>query len=219
MGFVMLVAPLWKKQRSDGLRFWLWTGATALFFSSIMRGHHGGYMNVLIPGAWFLSLWMGLLLNHWVSKYTNNHWIRWSIGVLVVSQLWMGRWNIDKYTPTEKDVLAGDQVIERLKEIEGPIFAPHFPWYPVIAGHQPTTHLISLWDIDHEGGILFDDVDFIRNDISNRRFDAILSPNSRFEFGARKVYTQRETLGLKSRSLMPKTGWRVRPTILMLPKE
>ena len=87
-----------------------------------------------------------------------------------------------------------------------------------MAGHPPTTHLISLWDIDHEGGVLFDDVQKIRSDIHHHRFKAVLAPSSRYDYGVQKKYTVRESLRLPGQGLMPKTGWRVRPTLLMFPK-
>ena len=39
-----------------GNGFWLLNGLVAIAFSALMRGHHGGFINVLIPGVWALSV-------------------------------------------------------------------------------------------------------------------------------------------------------------------
>ncbi|MEC8379122.1 MAG: glycosyltransferase family 87 protein [Myxococcota bacterium] len=216
LGVCAYTVPLWNLSRTEGQRFWFWTGGLALLFSAIMRGHHGGYMNVLIPGGWFLSLWMGLLWQYWADRVQPN--INLGLTALMCLMLWNGKWELERYAPSENDYKAGEKLISKLKEIEGPIFAPHFPWYPVMAGHPPTTHLISLWDIDHEGGVLYDDVQKIKADIHNYRFNAVLAPSSRYDYGVMKKYTVRESLRLPGHGLMPKTGWRVRPSLLMFPK-
>ena len=73
-----------------------------------------------------------------------------------------------------QDIEAGDRLIARLKKIEKPVFSPHAPWYPVLAGHPPSAHLIALWDIDHEGGPFEDSVSVIELAIEQQKFGAIL---------------------------------------------
>ena len=50
------------------------------------------------------------------------------------------------------------------------------------AGHPPTTHLIALWDIDHENGPLVSGVDSIKEDIRTHRWGTIVSADKRLGF-------------------------------------
>ena len=44
----------------------------SILFSCIMRGHHGGFMNVLMPGFWFLTLIIGRFF-HQVVNWKHGH--------------------------------------------------------------------------------------------------------------------------------------------------
>ena len=59
----------------------------------------------------------------------------------------------------------------------------HFAMATVQAGHPPTTHLIALWDIDHDNGPLVSGVDSIKKDIRNHRWGTIVSADKRLGFG------------------------------------
>jgi len=231
LGLVLL--PALRRLQDEGLRFWAAVGFVSLVASMIMRGHHGGYLNVLLPGLYALAI-LTTLAMHSISKM-NGLQFKLSfllfglkpaniiIAGLALTQLWQEKWDVEKITPTDADVEAGDRMIARLSKLRGPIFAPHSPWYPVKAGHPPTLHLIALWDIDHPTGPLKEGVETIKADIANHRFHAVVvGANRRDEmkrrdklgFGVKKYYERRISMRSKGKALLPKTGWRVRPVYI-----
>ncbi|MEC8194019.1 MAG: hypothetical protein VX127_14890 [Myxococcota bacterium] len=215
---IMAVALLiGRRVASQGSRFWLAHGAMAVFLSAVMRGHHGGYMNVLMPGLWVMALGGALavlgLRKHWPSLA-----LRTATSVLVAWQLWSAQWQPDRYVPTPADLQAGEAVVERLRQVDGRVLAPWQPWMPVQAGHSGSIALIALWDIDHEDGPLYDEAQVIADAIAAQDFAAVLTAKARLRRGLRQHY-RRTTMERPSGSaLYPKTGWKVRPHSLWVPK-
>ena len=196
-------------------RYMLWSSCfvVAFLFCCIMRGHHGGYMNVLMPGFWFLALIVGLFF-HQLSQL--KHGQKW-ISFLVLIQLWTGQWDPHQYIPTTKDVEQGYNHIEKLKELKHPILSPFSPWYAYKAGHPPTFHLIALWDIDHSGGVLQPYVQNIRKDISDGHWSALILANDQFDFGRKKHYNQKQRLSRQQMAVKPKIGWREQSKFIFYP--
>ncbi len=64
---------------------------------------------------------------------------------------WQVKASLAKFTPEPRDHAAGAQLIARLRTIEGDIFYPSHPWYPVLAGKTTTfTHRIGVKDVTFE---------------------------------------------------------------------
>ena len=196
-------------------RHMLWSSCfvVAFLFCCIMRGHHGGYMNVLMPGFWFLALVIGLFF-HQLSQWKHGQKM---ISFLVLIQLWTGQWEPHLYIPTTTDIEQGHNHIEKLKELQPPILSPFSPWYAYKAGHPPTFHLIALWDIDHSGGVLHPYVQNIRNDISDGRWSALILANDQFDFGRKKYYNQKQRLSRQQMAVKPKIGWREQSKFIFYP--
>ena len=217
---VLMLVGIWKKNRgsvASGYGYWILCAGVAWVFSGIMRAHHGGYNNVLLPGMWGTSLCFGLLFHQLWIRFPK---LQWGWLALVGGHLWLVSWNPASLIPTSKDVLAGDRLIARLQEIDGPIFSPHAPWYPVIAGKEPSAHLIALWDIKHKGGPFYSSVQVIEESIAQKKFAAILLANTKEDYGRKKHYRKRERISYPSKKVFfPKKGWRVRPQYLFFPKD
>jgi len=217
VGVVALVAVMRKRATDRGIRFWLVQGAMGLFLSALMRGHHGGFTNVLIPGFWFLALWAGLAVHH-----LRSHWpslsFRLATAVLLAWQLWAARWTVGTYVPSDADRAAGERIVDQLRDIDGPILAPWQPWMPVQAGKSPSIALIALWDIDHEGGPLHSEAQIIAEGIQQKQWAAVLTARSALKRGLKKHYKKTDFDRPMGRALYPKTGWRVRPHALWVPK-
>ena len=218
-----LVMMFFGKPNKDGdsifsrYHFWILCSGVAWVFSGIMRAHHGGYSNVLLPGMWGSSLCCGFLLHE---LWTRFPFLRWGWVFLVGGHFWTVSWQPSTLIPTSQDVLAGDRLIARLKEIDGPVFSPHAPWYPVIAGKEPSAHLIALWDINHKGGPFYSSVQVIEDAMAKRTFSAILLANTKEDYGRKKFYRKRERFVYPNKKVFfPKKGWRVRPQYLYFPKD
>ena len=220
VSLLFIVVSIWKSKRkeiSSGYSFWLTCGGVAWVFSGIMRAHHGGYSNVLLPGLWASALLCGIILHE---LWTRIPVYRWGWVLLVGVQLWMGSWNPSNLIPSQQDVLAGDRLIARLRTIDGSVFSPHAPWYPVIAGKSPSAHLIALWDIKHKGGPFYQSVQIIEDAIAKKQFAVIMLANKKEDYGRKKHYRHREVITYPSKKVFyPKKGWSVRPTYLYFPHD
>lgn len=59
----------------------------------------------------------------------------------------LARWQPERFIPTTADALAGNRLIERLRSIDGDIWMPSHPWYPVLAGKTPHVHRMGIKDV------------------------------------------------------------------------
>ena len=214
---VGLVLMRGRQALGEGGRFWVVHGAMAFFLSALMRGHHGGYMNVLMPGLWAVALGGALAVNELRLRHPSIV-LRVTTSVVVAWQLWSAQWQPSRYTPTEADVAAGDAVVERLREIDGPILAPWQPWMPVQAGHSGSVALIALWDIDHKDGPLYREAQVVAEAIKAKEFGAVLTAKAKLKRGLRTHYRLAPMTRPTGPALYPKTGWKVRPHSLWVPK-
>lgn len=216
----VLGALVWfsgRRSLGEGGRFWVAHGAMAFFLSALMRGHHGGYMNVLMPGLWAVSLGGALAVNELRTRHSSMV-LRIVTSVVLAWQLWSAQWQPARYAPTEADVAAGDAVVERLREMEGPILAPWQPWMPIQAGHPSSVALIALWDIDHRDGPLYAEAQVVAEAIKAQEFGAVLTAKAKLKRGLRSHYRLTPMTRPAGSALYPKTGWKVRPHSLWIPK-
>jgi hypothetical protein len=210
------VALLRARRADAGALYWAAQGALAVLLCMVMRGHQGGYLNVLVPGHWALAAAGGLGMAA-VDRALGRAWVRPALGALLLAQLWVGRWSPADWTPTAADRAAGEALLARIRQIEGPILSPHAPYLPVQAGKEPSFALIALWDVDHEGGPFHADVAFLAEGIAAGRWSAILLANERLGHGLLDHYRLGERLRFQGRAFYPVTGWKVRPGLLYVP--
>ena len=93
------------------------------------------------------------------------------------------RWSPSAYMPTERDAVAGDKLIARLRTLDGDIWLPSHPWYAELAGKTAHVHRMGIQDVTRRqtrvveglddalrthafGAIVLDDVDLRRDPIS-----------------------------------------------------
>jgi hypothetical protein len=123
--------------------------------------------------------------------------------------------------PTPADVVAGEQVVERLTRCApGPILSPYAAWLPVQAGRAPSPHLITMWDINHPGGPFRDGVARFGAAARAHHWACVVHGGRQpLGFGVEGSYERSDVLDLSAGAMMPKTGWRVRPATVLVPKE
>jgi hypothetical protein len=63
------------------------------------------------------------------------------------AQLAAAWWQPGRFIPDERDRRAGDALIEHLRAVDGDVFMPYHPWYPVMAGKPLHTHRMGLLDV------------------------------------------------------------------------
>ncbi len=204
-------APRWVRAPSGP--YWLATAGTALVTVSLMRGHTGGYLNVLIPMLWVQSLVPALAA---AAAAPRRPWMVHGITALVAAQLWQGRADLARYAPTPADQAAGDALIAQLRTLPEPLLIPHAPYYAVLAGKAPSFSLICLWDINHEGGPFMGGVGRIRNAMRTHHWATIVLPDDKLGYDLKEGYVR--SRDLSSRVFNTRTGWSVRLRQIWTPK-
>jgi len=189
--------PRWMKGTA-----WPWVGLVALVTVSLMRGHTGGYTNVLIPMMWAQALWPAL-----VAGASPRPWLAHVVTALVAVQVWFGRDALERLVPTERDAERGAALVEQIRALPGTVLIPHAPWYAVLAGKEPGFALITLWDINHERGPYYRDVRRVRKALETGRWDWLVLPDDKLGYGLKDGY--RRDRALDPQGPPTRTGWAV----------
>ncbi|MFT4624790.1 MAG: hypothetical protein ACI8PZ_003453 [Myxococcota bacterium] len=204
---------------------WRWVfgvgvATTALVSAALMRGHFGGFLNVYIPLHWVACFGLGIAAGR--MRHTGGAAAVAFTALAFTAQLVFldQRDDRSRLVPTEADVAAGDEVVRALAEsCEGEVWSPYAVWLPTYAGFAPHGHLIALWDVNHETGPLYADLSELRSDVADGWFGCIVEGGrTKLKQGVQDNYRTIRRLPLRGNSLTPKTGWRVRPTLLLGPK-
>jgi hypothetical protein len=197
--------------------YWIGQAVVVLILCALMRGHTGGFVNVLIPGFWMGAAAVGLLATG-LSRRGPAPLILGLFGLLVAAQVWLDRWEVSQHTPTAKDRAAGAAVVEAIAGLEGRVLAPWFPWYAVLAGKEPGLHLIGLWDIDRPTSPFGDRRKLLAEAIASQQFEAVVCAQGDLKFGFKEHYELRQTLPVTGKAMQTRTGWRVVPRGIWVPK-
>ncbi|MFK7929272.1 MAG: hypothetical protein AB8H79_13850 [Myxococcota bacterium] len=203
---------------SGGRRWVLWVGfgVTAILVSFWMRGHLGGFVNVLIPLFAFTAIGAGLM---------SASLSRSRVGTALVTLAFTGQLGLAWVTldagslvPSIEDERAGDRIVQILQERQGPVFSPISPWLAVQAGHEPGPHLIAIWDVaNHPDGPWPESKAVFRQAIEERHWAVIVEGRRTMGLGIRGHYESDAAFVLGSR-FRPKTGYNNRPAGLWVPK-
>ena len=205
---------------------WRWVygfgvATTALVSAALMRGHFGGFLNVYIPLHWVACFGLGVAAGRMRQWYGAPAVVLTALAF--AGQLaWQDqREDRSRLAPTEADVAAGQSVVDALAETcEGEVWSPYAAWLPTYAGFAPHGHLIALWDVNHERGPLYSDLKAVRSGIAHHDYGCILEGGrTPLKQGVQAEYRTGRRLTLPPGALTPKTGWRVRPTAILVPKD
>jgi hypothetical protein len=220
-GLLVVVGLLGRKLRSPSWRFTLGVGVatSTLLMCMLMRGHVGGFVNVNMPAHWVLCLAAaGALGNPMASKATRQSTLATAgVSVLLMGQLWWAQsWiDSDKLIPTERDVAAGDAMVETLRGLPQPVLSPFNPWLLVLAGHEePGWHLIALWDVAHARGPWPESAQMMNDAVAEQHWTYILTGNRDLSKGLDETIDQHYGSGqvlIGRGEFRPKTGFGVYP--------
>lgn len=210
------VATIWAWARTRGGAYWAGAMGVGLVMVSLMRGHVGGYLNVLIPMFWLLPLTTVLAERALTRDLGWRAWLPHLFTALLAAQLWEGRGTLQRYVPTDLDARNAQALIAELRELPGPILMPHGPWYPVLAGKAPSLALISLWDIDQDGGVLKREARMVDRAMAQGRWATVITPDDKLGHGLTEHYARSRPLTAKP--FNTRTGWAVRFRTVWHPK-
>jgi hypothetical protein len=201
----------------ETLFYWGGLGLVTFALCALMRAHHGGFLNVLMPGFWMLALLSCLILGA-LERETTNALGGLGLVALLAFHSQNALWAPDKYTPRPGDQAAGEALIAQIRAIEGEVLMPHAPWYPALAGKKPSVPLIALWDIDHKESPLREGVTAFKEAVDSQRWAAIITAGRPMRFGISKSYERSDRLRMSPRTLRTKSGWPVSPRLILTPK-
>ncbi len=211
-----LLIAFYRSGRREGARYWVGIGLVLLPLVALMRAHHGGFINVSIPGYWLVSVAAASLLGAAARRGGASLL---ALSLLAAWQLHRAAWDDpERYLPTAEDTAAGERVLALIAGYEGEVLMPHFPWYPALVGKTPSFPLIALWDIDHRGGPYRRYAKDLDAALAERRWDAVITPNKPIEHGLKAHYRKAGRVGLRGGAMRTRTGWRVQPQIIWEPK-
>ena len=190
----------------------------ALGTSALMRGHHGGYLNVQIQSFWVLALG-GSLAAVELRRRLNTAWVAPVTALVFVAQfgVQLGALDVERLQPTAEDEGAGYRLVAQIAELKGPVLSPLAPWLPVQAGHEPHWHLIAWWDVTHPGSPWPDYEEECLERVRNQEWGAIISGKRPLQLKEQDSYQKGQTFRYRGRAFTPRTGWTARPTTVWIP--
>jgi len=120
--------------------------------SLFSRVHTGGYMNVLIPGYAGFCILFGIslagleeLIDRVVPIAHSPMTILLSLCILTQC---LGLFEDPRTAvPSDKHRIACDQLVTRIRQISGDVFAPDFPWLMYEADKTPCAHSMAILDV------------------------------------------------------------------------
>lgn len=200
---------------------------TAAIGAGLMRAHHGGFLNVFIPLHWVVCLAVVTALA--ASRRVWPGPVAWAAGALVVAGQLALKLDLDpeRYMPDDQDRAAGDAFVEALRQCDGPILSPFAAWLPVYVGQAPSLHLIALWDVNHRDSPYRSAVGDVTAAAEAHAWACVVDGSGKpLGYGVQKAYrvaavppvSRRQAMD-RPQTFMPRTGWRVRPLRVLVPKE
>lgn len=190
-------------------------GAMALFSCAMSRAHLGGYVNVLMPLHWLLALAFGCVL-----AQMPTHWPR--VGTLVASVLAISQLGLQgraldagRFAPDEGDRVAGERLVEVLRELPGPILSPFAPWLAVQAGYPPSLHQLSISENSMPGSAFPSTRERIRAAVDSAYWPIVVAGNRPIGFGVEERYELMRHVESAGHELWPRSGFPVRPEAIM----
>ena len=186
-----------------------------------MRAHHGGFINVYMPVHWVASLCVGVVAARIWNEGRGWGHAAIAAALLGASLVWLGTLqDLERLRPTEADVKAGDELVAAVSDCEAPVYSPYAAWIPMQAGKGPSAHLIGIWDVNHPDGPFREDIRAIDRDAEQRVWGCVVDGGREgLRHGVTANYRVYRTLRLPPGALNPKTGWRVRPQRILVPKD
>jgi hypothetical protein len=209
---------------SRGARFetggltWAAVVGVALAVAAVMRAHNGGYLNVLAPLFWVMSVVFALVLARmWNAARRPSH--RWAAALLATAQLGWAATQIDRPSlePIAADRAAWERLVEAARQAEGAVWSPYAAWIPHDAGKRPSAHTIGFWDLGYDGTPFPEHDEIVREAIRERRWALVIGSSAFFPYDLSAGYRESEVFE-EDRALCPKTGWKACADRLLVPK-
>ena len=166
---LIAVGYTWLRKPTEGMRrelprqarpFLLWASAFAVstVVGAIGWGtefaHFNAYMPAFLHGALAagaalpaLAACAGILWGARPYPTLVVHGVAATAALTLALTCWHWQWKPQRFIPTQADVAAGDKLIKRIAALDGKVWMPSHPWYPVLAGKHPHVHRMGVKDV------------------------------------------------------------------------
>ena len=218
---IIVSSWVWTRDVSWRLAYGVGIGFVGVLTAVLMRAHHGGFINVFLPVHWIIAFGVGIAMSRF--RQERPGWIS-SAAVAAVFSAQLGYFATHfepvKYIPTQEDVEAGEMVVALVAECEGPVHSPYAAWIPYQAGFEPSMHAIALWDVTHKEGPFREFVNPLHDAARDHHWGCVVDGGTRpLGLSIPKYYETKVRFRIAPNAMRPKTGWRARPTEILVPRE
>lgn len=124
--------------------------------------------------------------------------------------------------PTQKDLEAGEELVNTIRQIEGEVYVPLHSYLPVLAGKNSYAHHIAIGEllgafggVKKEAGTKF--INELRQAIRDKRFGAIIV-DSDWLPNIEEYYVKQRRVFDSQTVFWPLRGYRPRPVFIYVPK-
>ena len=163
IGVALLLAGVaWAVRRtrpagSGGLAWFAWCWVVGVLVGAIGWATQWAHFNAYVPAMALGGLAAGAAIVG-VAGAARALWPRWRPAGAIAAGVLVGllgidlartRWKVAPLVPTAKDRAAGDKLIASIRAVEGDVFVPFHPWYPVLAGKSAHVHRMGIMDITY----------------------------------------------------------------------
>lgn len=219
------IAPVRPRWRALALDLGLVVGLVLTGYATRIRV--GSYINVALPAYLGLSVLLGLgLATLWTQRRADSPASRRAEGfvaLLLVAQFALLAYKPWQLLPTPADRAAGEQIVESLKRVPGPVWVPRHPYLAELAGKPTFAHELALQDVLRSG--LSQQSDLLRAEIQAaaraRRFDLLVLDDETWvhhEFAPYYRHAAEMFAANESGLFWPKSGFVTRPDFVWVPR-
>jgi hypothetical protein len=207
----------------------------ALFYPALAAGmlgvawssrlHLGGYDNVLLPAYAILALLFALGIHEGlqVIQRSSLPWRHAAMpGLLALCLLQYGWLFYDPFeqVPTRADAAAGEELLQRIRQIDGEVYLPFHGFLGTLAGKRSYAHINCLGDIYRGTDVALQQqiTEDVNEALRNGRFAAVIWDFGRIRFDELERNYERLPARLfdDPKVFRPVTGGRYRPETVFL---
>lgn len=160
--------------------FLLWTAAFAI--STVVGAvgwatefaHFNAYMPAFLHGALAAGAAIPVVAGcaaAWRDDARLSHAVAAIAAIAIGYPCLHERWNPRHWSPTPRDVQAGERLIQHIAGLEGDVWVPSHPWYAELAGKTPHVHRMGIKDVTTRQTRTVTGLD---NALANHQFSAIV---------------------------------------------
>ena len=219
------IAPFRPRWRALALDFAFITALVLTGYATRIRV--GSYINVALPAFLGVSVLLGLgLATLWTQRRAPSPASRRAerfVALLLLAQFALLAYKPWQLLPSAADRAAGEQIVESLKRVPGPVWVPRHPYLAELAGKPSLAHELALQDVLRSGSS--EQSAPLRAEIQaaarTRRFDLLVLDDETWvhhEFAPYYRHAAEMFAANESGLFWPRSGFVTRPDFVWVPR-